>query len=740
MSLWHKINQKHSVYQDGPAEFDSFFSKEAPFSCLIPTRTQESIRVTPAIYSAQFCLPIEFFKYFSHITPSTQENWHSFTSSGTTSANRSISRFSDDGLELYRSCAVKTFFDMLNNFYKEPLKVKGVSLIPNSEIWKKSSLAKMLTWFAEYWEIDFVSEEKLQEWLSKQDKNKPIFIFGTGFHFASLLKTNEKSPLPKESLLFETGGTKGNLYSQTREELYNEIEEFFSIPKNRIISEYSMCEMASQAYDWVDPDERKERDISNRRFRFPFWVKPYVVKQGKLEEEGIGALIVFDPFRIDYPWPLRTQDMVNLRKDSSFTLLGRVPATSLKGCSMGAEQIIMSKHKSKVAERLSLIKEETSPLNLTLDKIKDRVQEIEKLLADLFLDSNFTIQLGKSLGSINIAKSALSDVKKGLPKSLSDWQTAIHNAFSKSTEYYKNWLIILPDTHIQAGIYPLVFGYVAGLNMFIRQTANDENKPESILLNKFKNLSDIKIKTLPRSFRIGLNPIPKEIEAIICYGEDETVNSIRRLSKLPTLGFGETISATFTTAKELLTETSLIVKDSFSLAQKGCFSSRFLIVTGDYTEKLIVEAKKLLLKSSQELIQSSLPLPLQIALEHEYIRLSLLHPRIDKRSDKNEPILPIYKTDNIEDLKWENLQSPCQFVLPTFFMNRDINKLLPHITNVIPTLKKISISKGIESMLFSSAESRSLLESTDMEIAGLGEANAPSLDGYHQKKPLFSPY
>ena len=72
------------------------------------------------------------------------------------------------------------------------------------------------------------------------------------------------------------------------------------MPQENIISEYGMCELASQAYDFFD------ENLKTRAYRFPFWVKSFVLPPwGELFSRGKGCLLIEDPLRIDYPFPMR---------------------------------------------------------------------------------------------------------------------------------------------------------------------------------------------------------------------------------------------------------------------------------------------------------------------------------------------------------------------------------------------------------------------------------------------------
>ena len=60
----------------------------------------------------------------------------------------------------------------------------------------------------------------------------------------------------------------------------------------------------------------------------------------RLVSTGTGSLIVFDPARIDMNH-LRTQDMVDIYPDSNFSILGRVAHSTLKGCSLLANDPLL---------------------------------------------------------------------------------------------------------------------------------------------------------------------------------------------------------------------------------------------------------------------------------------------------------------------------------------------------------------------------------------------------------------
>ena len=174
------------------------------------------------------------------------------------------------------------------------MKVRGISLVPDTKTWPQSSLAQMVAWFAEYWSVDYVtSPESI-----KVETEQPIWFFATAIQIMNLHEKGQKIPLPPGSLIIETGGTKGRKKEFTKSELYGYIEEIFSVPQAKIISEYSMCELACQAYDFME----EGRNIEERCYRFPFWVENFSIHAlSQAHREGFGSLLIKDPLRIDYP-------------------------------------------------------------------------------------------------------------------------------------------------------------------------------------------------------------------------------------------------------------------------------------------------------------------------------------------------------------------------------------------------------------------------------------------------------
>ena len=121
-----------------------------------------------------------------------------------------------------------SFYGILENFFPEPVKAEGISMIPSTKEWTDSSLAQMVEWIAE------ISPVTYCETAPKSD-SKPCWIFGTGFHFVDLYDRGYRSKLPKGAIVIETGGTKGKTREVSRAQLHEMIRTMFKIKEQLFI-------------------------------------------------------------------------------------------------------------------------------------------------------------------------------------------------------------------------------------------------------------------------------------------------------------------------------------------------------------------------------------------------------------------------------------------------------------------------------------------------------------------------
>lgn len=649
-----------------------------------------------------------------------------FRSSGTTRETRSLVRFSPAGLECYRQESLYTFFHVLAEVLGTDLdglkKTVGLSLVPTVTEWPDSSLAQMVAWIAEVVPVRYVTEETFAASVHEAG-DKPIWTFGTAFHWVNLLDLHTAAgtiTLPRGSVVFETGGTKGKSREITRDDLYAEITAKLGVVDESIVSEYGMCELAAQAYDFRRPGE-----TGPRRFRFPAWVEARVITSpGIAERFGQGALLVEDPLRVDAPWALRTEDLVNLNADG-FTLLGRIPTAPLKGCSLLAEAVVDSSHLRSPASG--------DRSRATLKGSAGR-EGIHAALNDFIKDDSSLDALTKELGSAAAARAALVDITKGMPKSDDDWRAAAQRSMGDEP-VPKRWLFVLPESHSIVGLYPIALAYVIGLDVTVRvpkRLANDS------LLTKFidrvRRLPDARIATRPDDFKIV--DANHDYDAILAYGEDATIAKISAAAGVPVQGFGGRFAMSLVSATELATSANGIAKDAFSLGQTGCLSTRLLMVTG--SEGLAeAHVAKLLADAGRSFWQAALPTAARIGFDLDAWRLARLGftPHVDDRDDA--PLIATRRC-SLEELTPEFIErviSQRHFTLPVIMMDANANSIADLFVKT--ALAPIAMSSSLSCLTVGPSFSLTKSDYEGLSFRALGDGNTPTWDGCHEGRPLF---
>jgi hypothetical protein len=172
----------------------------------------------------------------------------------------------------------------------------------------------------------------------------PIILLGTAFSFVHLLDHLEAQglsfQLPPGSRVMETGGYKGRSRALPKQELHALLTQRLGIPPTRIICEYGMSELSSQAYDPPRVSSRVTRHAS-RSFHFPPWVRVQLVspETGLPVREGETGLIqVFDLANVYSVMAIQTEDL-GVRRGEGFELIGRAALAEPRGCSLMASRI-----------------------------------------------------------------------------------------------------------------------------------------------------------------------------------------------------------------------------------------------------------------------------------------------------------------------------------------------------------------------------------------------------------------
>lgn len=517
-------------------------------------------------------LPIEYFKTKWELNTSFKPI-KVFLSSGT-QGERSQSPFSREGLDAYKEASKETFKQVIQAKLGQTHS-RGFSLIPRPKEWPDSSLAAMMDFLSEDHDVTFVEQIP-----TNLPPDHPIWIFGTAFHFVNLHDQGFRLPLPKGSVVFETGGTKNKSRELSRQELFDLISLMFGIPHNDIISEYSMSELASQAYDFVPPEAPAPVPLSKRTYRFPHWVELEVDQGlGVVAGSGSGAILIRDERRIDFAVRLQTQDLARLCEDGSFQLLGRIPKATLKGCSsLVKTSNAIRKYSPKATTTRPSVPQ--SEFKLDWQQCYQRANAVIATIKDT-LDKNERRLFANEFSNANVVAEALREV--AIPTKIGPRALA-HLACESfgSSKPIKDWAFILPRNHSLAGYKALVFATVLGLKVTVRIPQELANSFIATLANDLSQITPLDITN--ESFRIS--DIHDRGVALLGFGSQETIKSFQQTYAGPQSLFGHVNTAVLVRRSQLHDPgiSKDILARTWCLDHKGCLSVRAIIILDDDSE------------------------------------------------------------------------------------------------------------------------------------------------------------
>lgn len=266
-------------------------------------------------------LPISFFKE-EQIICQGQKIEEIFLSSGTT-GNQSKHLVSD--LSIYK----KSFRKSFELFYGDITDYCILSLLPNYREREGSSLIYMVDDFiknSKHPDSGFYLNDykKLTQTLIKlENKNQKTILFGVSY---ALLDLAEQFPQKLfNTIIIETGGTKGNRKEILKEELHESLKSCFKT--KTIHSEYGMTELLSQSYS-----------KGNGIFKSPPWKKVLIRDINDplsfVDNNITGGINIIDLSNI-YSCPfIATQDLGKKYNDDSFSIIGRYDNSDVRGCNL----------------------------------------------------------------------------------------------------------------------------------------------------------------------------------------------------------------------------------------------------------------------------------------------------------------------------------------------------------------------------------------------------------------------
>jgi hypothetical protein len=288
-------------------------------------------------------VPTTAFKDLEMTALPEAERVAEFHSSGTTGVRPSRHFHSHESLALYEASLEPWFH---RNFLQLPQSStpgnRFLALTPSPAAAPRSSLVHMLGQVVSRWgspDSRFAGRVGTDGWELELDTvvavlrraeetGQPLTLLGTAFNFVHLLDhlaaSHLRFDLGAGSRVMETGGYKGRSRVVPREELHSELERALGVPRERLVTEYGMSELSSQAYD------------TGSGFRFPPWARAQIIhpETGREVADGeTGIVRILDLANVWSAMAVETGDL-GVRQGAWFSLAGRAQAVEPRGCSL----------------------------------------------------------------------------------------------------------------------------------------------------------------------------------------------------------------------------------------------------------------------------------------------------------------------------------------------------------------------------------------------------------------------
>lgn len=274
-------------------------------------------------------LPIKAFKDAEVTTHSPAETDLIFKSSGTSDMKRSVHHVADAGL--YEKSLLKGF----SRFYHLDQTViwaytPGYTENPHSSLiyMIRTLIDRDSSGLSRFLPLDEPLGEGAIQRVVKAGKK--LILFGAAFGLLDLIE-RERTPLPSNSIIIETGGMKTHRREISRDQLHQRLAHGFGLDASRVHSEYGMAELLSQAYasggKWFKTVPWMR--VSIRNPENPAEVLP------PYKEGLIGIMDLANVYSCSF---ILTGDKGMMDKKGRFQVLGRWNPKDLRGCNFLIEE------------------------------------------------------------------------------------------------------------------------------------------------------------------------------------------------------------------------------------------------------------------------------------------------------------------------------------------------------------------------------------------------------------------
>lgn len=212
---------------------------------------------------------------------------------------------------------------------------RALSVDPDGALFNPDSLER---WLVSNQGLNFAGLERAAR--MALERQEPLLILGTSLALVNLLDALDGRTLrcPRTTTVMQTGGTKGRKLRSTAPDIAQGVARALGIGVERVVSEYGMTELGSQAYS----DNLRMGADTTAFTPSPCLritpVDPVRLRPMPDGEPGLARFV--DLCNVDSAVCVLTQDLV-VRTDQGVELLGRRPGAPARGCSLDLEDLIL---------------------------------------------------------------------------------------------------------------------------------------------------------------------------------------------------------------------------------------------------------------------------------------------------------------------------------------------------------------------------------------------------------------
>ena len=521
---------------------------------------------------------------------------------------------------------------------------------------------------------------------------QPLAICGTALGFLHLTEQlgDWHGHLPAGSYVVETGGFKGSGRDISKAELYGKITEQFGIAPDAIWNEYGMCELASQFYT---------HGLGRVHTCGP-WMRALVIDPETGEEAGIGetgVLRIFDLANLSSSLAIQTADLA-VRREGGFELIGRDPAALPRGCSRQADEAYRG-----------TVQKEAAPLFKTITPTETTAARAAALAE---ASSAFPF-----LGVVSAeGLLALVAAELGHAEALDRFVPyAAHHARALAPA---TLLHVLSGNTPAAALQTLIRGLLLG--------SHNRCKLPSAGLPEVAQF----LATLPPWLAARVecsHTLPEhwlaDSDAVIVFGSDETISTLRARTQRPFIAHGHKISIALVLDDPDFASVPGAARDASLFDQQGCLSPHVFYLRENATLTLRAYAERL--AAAMAIFESAHPRAALTASEANSIRT--LRAETTFRAANGEP-LALFAS---ESTAWTVIADATPG-FPSSPLNRVVFvKPLP--ATIPPHLSTCGIYP-------STPEAAALAASLGAaRICPIGQMQSPPLTWHHDGQPVLAP-